>query len=249
MKHIYKLFAFVLMAGSAATAAAQGIYISPSPVDLNAEDVRLYIDLTSEACSCPNLIGADPETMPLYIWTWEPLEMRPELNGENVNNGIWNDSNENMKLKQDEADPDLWYYDFLGASLTDFYGVDAAAFSATGISFLLKTKDGSQQTSDKNIQLSVLSANDDDRSPAAGPDIFPNPAVDELRIRFSGNFDARNAVASVFSADGRLVMQVQNAAASDNGAVLNVSGLPKGMYILRLTSADGSAAVSKFVKR
>jgi hypothetical protein len=124
---------------------------------------RLYIDITSSECSCPELQDVNPETNPLYIWTWNPNEARPNIDPGgadiNVKNGAWEDSNENLKMSQDPDNPNLWYYDYLGYSVVQFYDQPAGVFYDTGISFLVKEKNGApadmpeQKSGDLNIVL------------------------------------------------------------------------------------------------
>jgi len=150
----------VILFGGVLQVSGQGIYFDPAPTDVTSP-VRLYIDVSSPECNCPELQDGDPETNPLYIWAWNPNEARPDLNvgGEtfNVTNGQWGDSNDNLQLTQDENDPNLWYFDFLGASLVQFYNVPAAQFYESGIDFLLKEKNGApadlpeQKSPDLNI--------------------------------------------------------------------------------------------------
>jgi hypothetical protein len=140
---------------------AQGVYFEPSPTDVTSNEIRLYVDITSDACGCPELADADPESNPLFIWAWNPNEARPDLNvnGEtfNVQNGEWGSSNENLQMTQDPENPDLWYFDFLGASLVQFYNVPAETFYQNGIDFLIKERNGApadlpeQKSPDLNI--------------------------------------------------------------------------------------------------
>jgi len=122
----------------------QSIYMDPTPTDVFMP-ARLYIDITSSDCGCPELQDADPVSNPLYIWTWMPEEFRPPLGTEDVGNGDWGNSNENMRMKQDETNPNLWYYDFLGAPPVQFYDVPAAELYGGGISFLVKEKNGAPE--------------------------------------------------------------------------------------------------------
>jgi glucose/arabinose dehydrogenase len=160
--------AFVTMLISS-VCLSQAIYFEPFG-SASSAPVRLYIDLFSSECNCPELQDADSETNPIYIWTWSPNEMRPDLNidGEtfNVMNGNWDDSNENLRLTQDDESPDLWYYDFLGVSLEEFYSVSSNNFE-DGISFLLKEKSGlappdgfEQKSPDLNISVESQSIDD-----------------------------------------------------------------------------------------
>jgi len=135
-------------------AEAQGVYLEPQPTDVTGP-VRLYVDITSDECQCPN-IGEVTEEDPLFIWTWQPNEARPMLGDEDVTNGAWESSNENLKMIQDESDPNLYYYDFLGASPAQFYSADPAVFYETGIHFLIKKKNGSGDPEPKSADLNVI---------------------------------------------------------------------------------------------
>lgn len=142
MKQIFPIIiAIFCVVGFSASSSAQGIYFDPSPTDVTAP-ARLYIDITSAECSCPELQDVNPDTNPLYIWAWDPFEDRQPVNGMNAKNGDWNNSNENMKMKQDPDNPNLWYFDFFGVPMTQFYQQPAAVFYADGIHFLVKEKNG-----------------------------------------------------------------------------------------------------------
>ncbi|NEN23759.1 hypothetical protein G3O08_09625 [Cryomorpha ignava] len=143
MKLNYKHIAFALftMLAFANTGFGQGIYFEPSPTDVTAP-ARLFVDVSSAECSCPELQDVNPEDNPLYIWTWNPNEDRADVNGLNVKNGEWGNSNDNLKMQQDPNNPSLWYFDFAGASLVAFYQQPAAVFYASGIMFLVKEKNG-----------------------------------------------------------------------------------------------------------
>ncbi len=69
--------------------------------------------------------------------------------------------------------------------------------------------------------------------------IWPNPVTETINIQ-TENYK----VAEIFSVDGRLMMSFNK---SDN--ILNVSDLNSGLYVLKITLADGSVATQKFVKR
>jgi len=141
-----KIFLTTLLSVSIAFAVqSQGVYFDPAPTDVTSP-ARLYIDITSPECSCPELQDGDSLTNPLYLWAWNPNEDREALdvNGEmvNVQNGMWGESNDNLKLTQDSLNGNLWYFDFFGVSLVQFYGVPAAQFYESGIDFLVKEKNG-----------------------------------------------------------------------------------------------------------
>ncbi len=136
-----KLLAILFFLSVAIMGAAQGIYFEPEPTNIF-EPSRLYINITSSDCSCPELQDADPESNPLYIWAWDPNEERPDINGVNIKNGEWGNSNPNMKMKRDESNPNLWYFDFYNFPMVQFYNVPASTIYADGIQFLVKEKNG-----------------------------------------------------------------------------------------------------------
>ncbi len=150
------LFTFtVSIIGSFTLSAQQGLYFDPWPLDLNAPGVRLYLDISSPACNCPDVANVNPDDNPLYIWTWLPSFNRPLLNGQDVNNGEWQNSNENLRMQRDPDNMNLWYYDFLGASITEFYGVTAEQAMATNLHFLVKEKDATGNPEPKSPDLSI----------------------------------------------------------------------------------------------
>ena len=154
LRFTYILFALFAVVAFSNTSAGQGVYFDPSPTDVTAP-VRLYIDITSSECNCPELQDVNPETEPLYIWTWHPFEDRLPVNGINVQNGAWDNSNDNLKMEQDPNNPNLWYFDFLGVPLTQFYQQPAAVFYADGISFLVKKKNGSGDPEPKSPDIHI----------------------------------------------------------------------------------------------
>jgi hypothetical protein len=141
---------------------SQGIYLLPDPTNVN-EPARLYINTGSSDCQCDELQDAGPEN-PIYIWTWMPSNDRPSVlvAGESfdVSNGEWEDSNENLRMTQDENNPALWYYDFFNVPLSEFYGASSADFYTTGILFLIKEKSGAaiggEGPEQKSADLSIV---------------------------------------------------------------------------------------------
>ncbi len=149
-------------------ALGQGVYFDPSPTDVTG-NARLYVDISSPDCSnCGALQDADPDTNPIYIWTWNPNEARGVISVDgtdyDITNGSWDSSNESMVMSQDPENPNLWYYDFVGATLVNYYQAPAASFYDTGIDFLIKEKNGNspgdgepeQKSDDMNIVLEPI---------------------------------------------------------------------------------------------
>lgn len=126
------------------SAFGQGIYLLPDPTNV-LEPVRLYVDVTSPDCQCQELTDAGPDN-PVYLWTWIPNEDRSPITVDgstvDITNGDWGSSNENMRMTQDENNPNLWYYDFYNLPLTEYYGASPADFYSDGIHFLVKEKNG-----------------------------------------------------------------------------------------------------------
>jgi len=149
-----KFFMAILASVTVTWGCAQGVYLDPSPTDVTGA-VRLYVDISSPECNCPDVQPATPAD-PLYIWTWIPNEARPPLFGEDVSNGDWTNSNDNLVMTQDENNANLWYFDFLGASPAQFYDVPPAVFYESGIHFLVKKKDGSGEPERKSPDLSII---------------------------------------------------------------------------------------------
>lgn len=156
MKFLRNILVLFAALSGAQTAMAQGVYFEPTPTDMTGP-VRLYIDITSDECQCPN-IGEVTAEDPLFIWTWDPNENRPPLGTASIDvtNGDWTSSNENLQLTQDESNPNLYYFDFLGASPAQFYNVDPGVFYENGIMFLIKKKDGSGDPEPKSADLNII---------------------------------------------------------------------------------------------
>jgi len=157
MKISHIALVILALAGSSATLFGQGIYFDPTPTDVTVP-ARLYVDVTSPECNCPELLDVNPTDNPLYIWTWDPNEARQPVNGTTITNGDWGSSNENLKMTQDADNPNLWYFDFVGVSLVEFYQQPAAIFYANGISFLVKEKNGApaDQPEQKSGDLNAI---------------------------------------------------------------------------------------------
>ncbi|MCB9233243.1 MAG: T9SS type A sorting domain-containing protein [Bacteroidia bacterium] len=75
----------------------------------------------------------------------------------------------------------------------------------------------------------------DDDQRVAGLNIFPNPAQNQLQVSFDGS----NGVAQVtlFNLVGQQMMQTHAA----NQTTLDVSALPRGMYMLQVTAGEKSS--------
>lgn len=79
---------------------------------------------------------------------------------------------------------------------------------------------------------------DENKVPAVG--LYPNPAREQVSFNLESD-----AQVSVFDVTGRMVREMN---ASAGNAQLNVSELENGVYFINFRFANGSTAVSKFVK-
>ena len=136
-----KIFLLVLLPLNLITGAfAQIAWIDPDPT-IATNKIRIYVDLSKLDMSKENNQRVANDPGPMYFWTWKPYEFpagSPKANG--TGEKAWKNSNELLKMT---AAPDkgakVWYYDMVP---TDFYEVTATQVYASGISFLVKPKDG-----------------------------------------------------------------------------------------------------------
>jgi len=153
------LFLFVGIL-TASQAHSQAIYFLPDPTNVT-EPARLYINTSLPDCQCDELSDAGPDN-PIFLWTWMPVEQREPLTIDgstvDITNGEWSSSNDNMMMTHDENNPALWYYDFFEVPLSEFYGAPPADFYSTGISFLIKEKNGAPPDlpEQKSADLSIV---------------------------------------------------------------------------------------------
>lgn len=76
-----------------------------------------------------------------------------------------------------------------------------------------------------------------------GVSVYPNPTLNTIRI---GNDNGlRFKQANIFSVDGKLML---NGTIANRASIIDVSGLPTGVYFLQLESMEGQMMMQKFVK-
>ncbi|MDN5627807.1 MAG: T9SS type A sorting domain-containing protein, partial [Weeksellaceae bacterium] len=85
----------------------------------------------------------------------------------------------------------------------------------------------------KDVPLAV----DDNLQGAFGIQVYPNPASEVLNIKLN---NAQKATFKIFDLAGQLVKE---SSSSDQLAEINISGLPKGVYILNINT--GKESVNK----
>ena len=77
--------------------------------------------------------------------------------------------------------------------------------------------------------------------------VWPNPTDEMLFVEMDGGAEIANAV--LYDLQGRVVETLRATSLQDETATLNVKSLPAGMYVLRVTDADGNVYHHKIVKR
>lgn len=130
------------------------------------------------------------------------------------------------------------YTDFYFTSGVCYYYIEVIRLEPCNPSL----KSGEFGSSVSNIALSAPLGIEE--SELAGVVIYPNPASDQLFIRFreiSGN----GIQATILTPDGRQVMRME---LSDQQSSADISFLSPGLYLLRLTGSE-SSSVFKFLKK
>ncbi len=115
----------------------QANWIEPENPDVT-KPIRIYVDLSKTTnTSCKD----NAPNGPFYIWTWNPKEHpvgHPLVNG--TGEKAWKNSNDALMMTNDASKgPFVWYFEM---TPTQFYEVTAADIYKSGISLLVKPKDG-----------------------------------------------------------------------------------------------------------
>tara|TARA_B100001057_G_scaffold494148_2_gene590112 strand:- start:1293 stop:2171 length:879 start_codon:yes stop_codon:yes gene_type:complete len=189
---------------------AQAAYVNPVPTNVN-QLARIYVDVSQPDCNCPNLQDASEED-PIYMWTWSPSEPT-------VGNGLWNNSNEEMKMQQDSDNPKLWYMEVI---ITEFYGVDEATAYENGLSYLVKKKDGlsggSNETENKSNDFNVSLI-----APPCEDKVCPHPQVVTDQDYFTLYYDIAQEPNSNFNPDS--LINAGNSPLSDGDVLIHLKAI------------------------
>ncbi|MFN7313578.1 MAG: hypothetical protein ACK5UI_08860 [Bacteroidota bacterium] len=119
-------------------AFGQAAWIEPKNPDVT-KPVRIYCDLSKVTASTADAMKSNPDG-PYYIWTWKPVEARPDSLANGTGDRPWKSSNERLVMTKDaDKGANVWYFECVP---TEFYGVEATVVYQNGISFLVKPKDG-----------------------------------------------------------------------------------------------------------
>ena len=200
---------------------AQAAYVSPVPTNVN-KLAKIYVDVSQPDCNCPNLQDASQED-PLYMWTWSPSEPV-------VGNGMWDSSNEDMRMQQDADNPNLWYMEVI---ITDFYGVDDATAYENGLSYLAKKKDGlsggSNETENKSNDFNV-----DLIAPPCEDKVCPHPQVITDEDYFTLYYDIAQESNSNFNPDS--LINTGMSPLVDGDVLIHVKGITELGNVLQNAS-------------
>ncbi len=138
-----------------------------------------------------------------------------------------------------------------GPSTATLASPDQVTTSASGLVagvylFELKVKDGSGQSAISEVQIVVT--NSEQRYTNAVK-LYPNPAIDVLNIWYQSSADEKLNI-QIFNAAGVNVMTTEyTKSAGPVNYTLNVSGLGRGVYVLKINSASTGRTVKMFVKQ
>ena len=77
--------------------------------------------------------------------------------------------------------------------------------------------------------------------------VWPNPATDLLFVKLDGGAEIANA--ALYDQQGRMVETVHAPSLQAGTATLNVKSIPAGVYVLRMTDANGNEYHHKVVKK
>ena len=77
--------------------------------------------------------------------------------------------------------------------------------------------------------------------------VYPNPAGDVVSINFAQDTECQSV--KIYSLDGRLMQTFQETSLQTaNQTTLDISGLTAGVYVMKLTMADGTVLTERIVK-
>ena len=77
--------------------------------------------------------------------------------------------------------------------------------------------------------------------------VYPNPTDDVLFVELRGG--AGIAAVALLDLQGRVVETHGRASLQDGTATINMKSLPAGVYVLRVTDADGKEFHQKIVRK
>ena len=110
-------------------AFGQAAWIEPKNPDVT-KPVRIYCDLSKVTASTADAMKSNTDG-PYYIWTWKPVEARPDSLANGTGDKPWKSSNERLVMTKDaDKGANVWYFECVP---TEFYGVEATVVYQNGI--------------------------------------------------------------------------------------------------------------------
>ncbi len=80
------------------------------------------------------------------------------------------------------------------------------------------------------------------------PTLFPNPATDVINVKFEEDWMGESIQAEIVGIDGKVYLNKQVIPGEESAEETDISELPKGMYMLRLSSSDSYTTI-RFIKQ
>jgi hypothetical protein len=80
------------------------------------------------------------------------------------------------------------------------------------------------------------------------PTLYPNPASDLIQVKFEDDWIGEVLQAEIIGADGKVYMNKQMIPSETSTEENDISALPRGIYLLRLSSSDGYTTL-RFIKQ
>jgi hypothetical protein len=80
------------------------------------------------------------------------------------------------------------------------------------------------------------------------PTLYPNPATEILNLKFEEDWIGQEVQAEIIGVDGKFYMNKQMIPSETSTEENDISALPRGIYLLRLSSSDGYTTL-RFIKQ
>jgi hypothetical protein len=80
------------------------------------------------------------------------------------------------------------------------------------------------------------------------PTLYPNPATEILNLKFEEDWIGQEVQAEIIGVDGKVYLNKQMTPSDASTEENDISELPKGIYLLRLSNSDGYTTL-RFIKQ
>lgn len=136
-----------------------------------------------------------------------------------------------------------WFWDFGDGNNSTMQNAMNEYATGGAYTICLTTIDACGNTDSSCQQVFIVITSLEEGSGPAISGSFPNPVQNQITVSFSN--PVKNGQLEIFDQTGRLVQTEQNVSGSQLN--LEVGQLPSGIYLLRVTDANGSASV-RFIR-